>query len=102
MGRCQVITSRIRVQPSDEVEALPILCSYVVAFLVFVSAILALFFFGEVAFSEGDYSSPSVSSSFISSLVAPACLSFLEVFFPHTFVLLFLFSPISVLGIGFV
>jgi hypothetical protein len=92
-GRGQVITSRIRVEPSDEVVVvLPFPCSCVTK--IFFSAILAFFFFGDTTLPKGDSSSYSNSSSSVSLLVV-----FFVALSPLAFVALFLFPQLCIIRV---
>jgi hypothetical protein len=87
-GSGWVITSRIRVQPNDEVVvALPFPCSYAAEILF--SKNLAVFFFEDAALPEGDSSSYSNPSSSVSSLAV-----FFNALLPLAFATLFLFPQL--------
>lgn len=94
-GSGRVNTSRILVQPNDEVVvALPFPYSYVAG--AFFLEILAFFFYGDVALAEGDSPSFADSSFSVSSLAV-----FFNALLSVAFTTLFLFSLALVLIVGF-
>lgn len=90
-GSGRVDTSRILVQPNDEV-VVPLPFPYSYAAGAFFSEILAFFFYGDVALAEGDSPSFADSSFSVSSLAV-----FFDALLSVAFTTLFLFSLALVL-----